>query len=251
MLLYSIIATFIVSLVSIVGILAFFPTGKRSARFLRSFVGLAVGTLLAVVFFDILPEMAEDAPENMSAMFGAVLASIFFFFIIEKIIHYHHCGCKDEDKGVYKTHLIINNLVGDGLHNFIDGTIIAGAFLTDFRLGVVTTVAVIFHEIPQEVSDFSILVYSGLSRLKAAIFNVAFGLTSVAGAVAAYFVAQRLDNIIPYLLAVAAGNFIYLAMADLIPELQHEDKRRYVWQQLIWVGLGVVLVYGVGRATGL
>lgn len=246
----SIIATLIVSLISLVGILAFFPTGKRSARFLRTFVGMAVGTLLAVVFFDILPEMAKDAPLSMDVMFGTVLASIFFFFIIEKIIHYHHCGCEDKDKGGYKTHLIINNMVGDGVHNFIDGTIIAGAFLTDFRLGVVTTIAVIFHEIPQEVSDFSILVYCGLSRLKAAVINVAFGLTSVLGAIAAFALAREMANLVPYLLAIAAGNFIYLAMADLIPELQHEDKRRYVWQQLIWVGLGVFLVYAVGKATG-
>lgn len=250
MLIYSIIATLIVSLISIVGILAFFPTGKRSARFLRTFVGLAVGTLLAVVFFDLLPEMAEDAPAGLNTMFSVVLGSIFFFFIIEKIIHYHHCGCEDKAKGGYKTHLIINNLVGDGLHNFIDGTIIAGAFLTDFRLGVVTTIAVIFHEIPQEVSDFSILVYSGLSRFKAAVFNVSFGLTSVLGAIATFIIARQIENLVPYLLAIASGNFIYLAMADLIPELQHEDKRRYVWQQLVWVGLGVFLVYAVGKATG-
>ena len=246
MLIYSIIATFIVSLISIVGILAFFPTDRRSARMLRTFVSLAVGALLAVVFFDIFPEMAQDAPLSLNVMFGTVLGSIFFFFIIEKIIHYHHCTCEDKAKGRYKTHLIVNNLFGDGIHNFIDGTIIAGAFLTDFRLGLVTTVAVIFHEIPQEVADFSILVYSGLSRMRAAVFNVAFGLTSVLGAGATYFIAQQIENIIPYLLAIAAGNFIYLAMADLIPELQHEDKRHYVWQQLIWVGLGVALVYGVG-----
>ncbi|MDZ4221629.1 MAG: ZIP family metal transporter, partial [Patescibacteria group bacterium] len=181
MLLYAIIATLFVSLISLVGILVFSKNFK-STPWMRRLIGLAIGTLLGAVFFDLLPEAMEafEEPHRASLI---ILASIIAFFVIEKAVHYHHCMCEDKEKGHRKTHLIVNNLIGDGLHNFVDGTIIAGAFLVDPRLGIGTTVAVALHEIPQEVADFSILVYAGLSRAKAILYNVLFGLTSVLGAV--------------------------------------------------------------------
>ena len=245
MLLYAIIATILVSALSLTGILAL---GKRmdKNKWVRRFIGLATGTLLAVVFFDLLPESIEsfEKPQTASII---ILASIIAFFIIEKIVHYHHCNCEDKEKGHKKTHLIINNLIGDGLHNFVDGTIIAGAFIIDTRLGITTTLAVALHEIPQEVSDFSILVYAGLSRLKAALYNLAFGLTSVIGAILVFLLQDSIDNLIPILLAIATGNFIYLAMADLIPELHHETNKHRIWSQLVWVGIGIALIYIVAQ----
>ena len=244
MLIYAIIATVAVSLGSLSGIL-FLSRKKFKKVWIRRFIGIAIGTLLAVVFFDLLPEAVESFNDPRVA-FKIVLASILGFFVIEKVIHYHHCTCDDENKKHKKTHLIVNNLVGDGLHNFIDGTIIATAFLVDTRLGVGTTIAVALHEIPQEVSDFSILVYAGLKRKRAIVYNLLFGLTSVLGAILVFVFADSIDKLIPVLIAIAAGNFIYLAMADLVPELHHEDNPRRVWMQLVWVGIGIVLMYIVG-----
>lgn len=241
MLSYAIIATLAVSLISLSGILIFskrFNTGP----WLKRLIGLAVGTLLGAVFFDLLPETMEAFKEPRTASL-IIFASIIGFFLVEKAIHYHHCLCADDKQSHKKTHLVINNLIGDGLHNFIDGTIIASAFLVDPRLGIGTTIAVALHEIPQEVSDFSILVYAGLSRAKAIFYNLIFGLTSILGAVLVFLFAQSIENLVPILLALASGNFIYLAMADLIPELHHEDNPRRVWPQIIWVALGIAILY--------
>ncbi|MBI2636682.1 MAG: ZIP family metal transporter [Parcubacteria group bacterium] len=248
MLTYAIIATIAVSLISLVGILVL-AKEMRAGPALRGLIGLAIGTLLGAVFFDLLPETMESFEESRTASL-AILGAIIAFFIIEKAVHYHHCLCNDEEKGHRETHLVINNLIGDGLHNFIDGTIIAGAFLVDVRLGIGTTVAVALHEIPQEVADFSILVYAGLSRLKAVLYNLLFGLTSVIGAILVFVVAESVENLVPVILAVATGNFLYLAMADLVPELHHEQNPRRVWMQLVWVGLGILLLYAIGKMAG-
>jgi len=246
---YAIIATLVVSLISLVGILLL-SKFNRSTVWVKRLIGLAVGTLLAVVFFDLLPEAFSsfDKPATASTI---ILISILGFFIIEKAIHYHHCTCEDEAKNHHKSHLIVNNLIGDGLHNFIDGTIIASAFLVDVRLGLGTTLAVALHEIPQEVSDYSILVYSGLKKSKAIALNLLFGLTSVLGAILVFVFADKIEGLIPILIAVAAGNFIYLAMADLIPELHHENDPRRIWLQLIWVFIGIGLMWVVGVITGM
>lgn len=243
MMLYAIIATIIVSAISLIGILVL-SKHTRKDKYIKGFIGLATGTLLAVVFFDLLPHAIEHFREPHTAT-KIILASIIAFFIIEKIVHYHHCSCEDESKAHKKTHLIVNNLIGDGLHNFIDGTIIASAFIIDIRLGITTTIAVALHEIPQEVSDFSILVYAGLSRLKAALYNLAFGLTSVLGAILVFVLRDSIENLVPILLAIASGNFIYLAMADLIPELHHETNPRQIWTQIIWIAIGIALIYAV------
>lgn len=248
MLVYAIIATLAVSLISLSGILVF-AKELRAKLWIRRLIGIAVGTLLGAVFFDLLPETMESFQEPGQASL-VILAAILGFFVIEKAIHYHHCRCDDEEKGHRKTHLVVNNLIGDGLHNFVDGTIIAGAFLVDTRLGIGTTIAVALHEIPQEVADFSILVYSGLSRLRAIFYNLLFGLTSVLGAILVFVFAESVENLVPILLAIATGNFLYLAMADLVPELHHEDNPRRVWLQLVWVGLGILILYLVGTLAG-
>jgi len=248
MLIHAIIATVLVSAISLIGILIFSKNLKKSP-WVKRLIGLAVGTLLGVVFLDLLPEAVESFNEPHTASI-VILISIVAFFIIEKTIHYHHCSCENEEHGHKKNHLIVNNLIGDGLHNFIDGTIIAGAFLVDPRLGIGTTIAVALHEIPQEVSDFSILVYAGLSRLRAVLYNALFGLTSVVGAILIFTIASTAERIVPFLLAIAAGNFIYLAMADLIPELHHEENPRRIWLQLLWVAIGIAIIYGVTTLFG-
>lgn len=246
---YALLATLFVSLISLVGVLTLFKKFKQG-NWLRRFIGLAIGTLLGLAFFDLLPE-AVEAFANPRQLFAIILASIFGFFVIEKIVHHHHCRCEQDEKHSHKKpHLIVNNLIGDGLHNFIDGTIIAGAFLTDIRLGVATTLAVALHEIPQELSDFFILIYAGLSKLKAVAYNLLFAFFSLVGAGAVFLLADRVEQIVPILLAVAAGNFTYLAMADLIPELQEEDNSGRVLGQLFWVGLGIAIIYTLGKLAG-
>ncbi|MBI2051071.1 MAG: ZIP family metal transporter [Parcubacteria group bacterium] len=248
MLAYAIIATLAVSLISLTGILLL-AKEAHAKTWIKRLIGLAIGTLLGAVFFDLLPEAMEsfDEPHTASLI---ILAAIVGFFAIEKAIHYHHCMCDDEEKGHRKTHLIINNLIGDGLHNFVDGTIIASAFLVDVRLGISATIAVALHEIPQEVADFSILVYAGMSRLKAVLYNLLFGLTSVLGAILVFVFSDSVESLVPILLAVATGNFLYLAMADLVPELHHEQNPRKVWMQLVWVGLGILILYAIGQVAG-
>ena len=243
----SILATIIVSAISLAGILLLSKQANKK-KYIKSFIGIATGTLLAVVFLDMLPHAIEHF-EDPKIVTKIILASIVAFFIIEKIIHYHHCSCEDEQKHHQKTHLIINNLIGDGLHNFVDGTIIASAFIIDIRLGITTTIAVALHEIPQEVSDFSILVYAGLSRIKAAIYNLIFGLTSVLGVIFIFIFSSSIENLVPILLAIASGNFIYLAMSDLIPELHHETEKKRIWLQPVWIIIGILIIYTVISIT--
>lgn len=249
MLIYALLATLFVSLLSLVGALTLYKKFTQG-NWRRRFIGLAIGTLLGLAFFDLLPE-AVEAWKNPRSLFTAVLISVFGFFVIEKIVHHHHCRCEQNERHAKnKPHLIVNNLIGDGLHNFIDGTIIAGAFLTDVRLGMATTLAVALHEIPQELSDFSILIYAGLAKAKAISYNLLSALISVLGAVMVFVLAERVAQIVPILLAVAAGNFTYLAMADLIPELQNEDNGQRVLGQLFWVGLGIAVIYALGMLFG-
>ncbi len=221
----------------------------NTSPWLRRFVGLAIGTLLGSVFFDLLPETIELFEDAHRASF-IILGSILAFFIIERTIHYHHCLWGQKKPEENRTHLIVNNLIGDGFHNFVDGTIIAGAFLINPGLGIGTTIAIAFHEIPQEVADYSILVYSGLSRFKALSYNLLFGLTSVLGAVLVFLFHDSVENLVPILMAIAVGNFIYLSMADLVPELSHEKDAKQIRNQFFWVALGLGILFLVSYFGG-
>lgn len=239
MLIYIIFATVAVSLISLAGIL-FFSFKSRRGKSIHYLVGFATGALLAFAFLDLLPEALSSGLASQ-LIFKVVLASILLFFIIEQFIHYHHCHCHTAQ--ATKTHLIVNNLIGDGVHNFIDGSIIAAAFLINVPLGIGTTLAVALHEIPQEIADFSILIYAGLSRAKALLFNLLSGLTSLIGGILVFFLADKITDLMPILLALAAGNFIYLSMADLIPELHEERSATRILGQFISLMAGIALIY--------
>src|SRR3989338_6065582 len=220
------IAVVLVSLVSFIGALLF--SMRRIERFLFPLVSFAAGALLSAAFFDLIPEAAKL---EGNAVFASVLGGIILFFVVEKLLYWYHCHngrCEmhHHGKGVYpgraKTFAFLN-LFGDGVHNFLDGGIIAASFLTSPGLGVVTTIAVILHEIPQEISDFSILIYSGLKRAEALFYNFLSALTAILGALATFFFTKIVAAAEPVLLAFAAGGFIYIATADLIPEL-HSDQ---------------------------
>jgi len=233
-LLYSILATFLVSLISLVGIFTFGIKSKYFENTLFLLVGFAAGSLIGTAFLHLLPEAAKGlSSENL---FLFTIIGFTLFFVIERYFHWRHCHEK-----VCKIHAFTYlNLIGDGVHNFTDGLVIAASFTTDFRLGVVTTLAVILHEIPQEMGDFGILIFGGLSKSKALLFNFICALTAVLGAILGYFLSNIIANFSIYLIPFVAGGFIYIASSDLIPELHRDpDIKRANFSLLAFI-FGVV-----------
>ena len=224
-------------------------------------ISFAIGALLAVAFWGLIPEAFEQVkPEQFQTLSGTILVGILGFFVLEKLLiwrhcHSGHCEAHTDDGHDHQGHnhghshshsraksagaLII---LGDSIHNFVDGVLIAAAFLTDVHLGIVTSLAVAAHEIPQEVGDFAILLDSGYSRGKALFYNVLASLTTVVGGVLAYFSLEDLHDTLPYFLALAASSFIYIAVADLIPSLHTKTDIKTSLQQIVLIVMGVLLI---------
>ena len=235
------IAVTIVSLISIIGLFFFFRQNmvKKLLFFLVSF---AAGTMLGAAFLDLLPEIIKDGFKESIPVF--ILIGIISFFILEKFLHWHHHHAHGEHEEVHTfTYL---NLLGDGIHNFIDGAVIAISFLHSTSLGIATTIAIIAHEIPQEIADFSVLIYGGFSKAKALVFNFLTALTAVIGGLVAYFYSTFLQDSQTYLVAFAIGGFVYIAGTDLIPELHKEKELKKSFIQLIMLALGIVLIWSSG-----
>lgn len=226
----------IVSVVSLVGVFVIAVNEARLKSVLVFLVSFAVGGLFGDVFIHILPDVFENAPSRLSASFG-ILAGILLFFILEKFIYWRHCH-----SGVCLVHdrpLAILNLVGDGLHNLVDGVMIGASYSVNVTLGLTTTLAVILHEIPQEIGDYAILLSCGLSRAKALFFNFLCALLSVAGTFLALSVGQKIHDFPMWVLPLTAGGFIYIAGSDLIPELHKEVRFSRSLLQLLSVILGI------------
>ena len=210
-------ATFLVSIISLVGVISFGIKSKVFDKILILLVGFAAGSLIGGAFLHLLPEAIEQHGGKTAPFY--TLVGFVMFFLMERYLYWRHCH-----NGVCDVHTFTYlNLIGDGVHNFIDGLIIAASFMTSLKLGVVTTLAVIFHEIPQEMGDFGILVYGGFSKRKALLFNFICALTAMLGALAGYLLYNITKNISLFLLSFTAGGFIYIAASDLIPEL-HKQK---------------------------
>jgi len=258
------------------------PQGLR-ARLLPGSVSFAVGALLGAAFLALLPHALESPGViGGHGIAAAVLLGLLGFFVLEKLVLWRHCHIDECEAhgggsvaggttawtqeveqrreqlprmpGATETHTPDPShgrasaagyliLVGDGIHNLVDGVLIGAAFLTDVHLGIVTSLAVVAHEIPQEVGDFAILLHSGFSRAKALTYNVLASLTTVVGGVAAYFALSLAQGILPYVLAVAASSFIYIAVADLIPGLHQRVEGRATIQQVTLIALGVTLIF--------
>lgn len=233
---------------------ALFALNAR-AQYLGGLVSYAIGALLGAVFLDILPEAIKLSPD-VSVVSATVLLGILLFFTLEKVLiwrHCHHDNCEvheppehgEHDHGRSGTMVI----VGDTFHNFVDGIIIAAAFLADVNLGIVTALAIIAHEIPQEVGDFAILLHSGYSKLRAFQMNIISSFATLVGGTLGYYALQDMQSFVPPLLALASASMIYIAVADLIPGLHKRTQMRDTVQQVVLILLGVATVALVGIAV--
>jgi zinc and cadmium transporter len=221
------------------------------ASWVPALVSFAIGALLGAVFLEILPHAIGTAG-SLQSVFATVLGGILGFFVLEKLVLWRHCHIEDceahdhhadpNDHG--RSGLMI--IIGDAFHNFVDGVLIAAAFLQSTELGIVTAAAIIAHEIPQEIGDFVILLHSGYSKTAALVLNLLSSLAMLAGALLAYFTLQAAQGWIATVLALAAASMIYVAVADLIPGLHRRPELRATAQQVVLIALGVGLIWIVG-----
>lgn len=236
---YALISVFIVSLISLIGVFTLSIKKERLSKGLIYLVSIAAGTLFGGAFLHLLPEVIKENGFNLNISF-LILGGIVLFFILEKIIHWHHHHSPISSERVHPFSIMI--LIGDALHNFLDGLIIGATYLINIPAGIATTIAVALHEIPQEISDFGVLLHGGFSVPKALIFNFVSALFAVLGAIIALSLSGYVDNIGFIISSVAIGAFIYIAGSDLIPELHKHPKLGASILQLIAFILGILIM---------
>lgn len=230
-------------------------THRVSAVTVPLLVSYAIGALLGAAFLEILPHALETS-DDIHRLATTLLGGILMFFVLEKLVlwrHCHHDHCEAHEPPTHthdhgRSGLMI--LIGDTFHNFVDGVLIAAAFMQSHELGLVTAMAIIAHEIPQELGDYLILLHSGYSRTKALIFNLLSSLATLLGALLAYFALSSIQALVPYVLAMAAASMIYVAVADLIPGLHKRTRLHETLQQVVLIGLGVASVALLGYWVG-
>jgi len=216
-LIWAVGASIVVSLVSLIGIFSLLLKEGLLNKLLIMLIGFSAGGLIGGAFLHLLPEALEQASSHI--VFPYLILGFIAFFILEKYFHWRHCH-----EGVCSVHAFTYlNLIGDGIHNFTDGLVIGASFIVSIDFGIITTLVIIMHEIPQEIGDFGVLVYGGFSKLKALYYNFVIALTCVLGTVVGYFISVYIQNFSPFLLPFTAGGFIYIAACDLVPEL-HKQK---------------------------
>ncbi|WP_150046364.1 ZIP family metal transporter [Methylomonas rhizoryzae] len=259
-LLLIVIFTAIGGLLSVLaaGVFLLLPEHYRESA-LPHGISFAIGALLAGAFCGLIPHAFEDvAASDIPVLSATLMAGILVFFVLEKLLVWRHChahACEMHGEDAHHSHNSAENshqhgrraagtfiILGDGIHNFVDGILVGAAFLTDVHLGMVTSLAVAAHEIPQEVGDFAILLHSGYERRKALLYNVLASLTTVAGGVLAYFGLGDMQASLPYFLVLAASSFIYIAVADLIPSLHVKTDIKTSLQQIGFILAGVALI---------
>lgn len=202
-------------------------------------ISYAVGTLLGVSLLALLPQALDGLPA--ATALGTLLAGVLAFFLLEKLVLWRHCHDED-DCAVHTSSAASLVIVGDAFHTFVDGTVIAAAVLTSIPLGITTAIAVATHEIPQEVGDVAILLRAGFSRTRAFTLNLLSGIGGILGAVGMLAASKSIPNLLPYVLAFAAGNFLYIAMADLIPDLHRGGLQGGPLRQLLLIGAGILTI---------
>ncbi|MDO8429247.1 MAG: ZIP family metal transporter [Candidatus Daviesbacteria bacterium] len=237
-LLSIILANTVVSLIALVGGGLLISQKLLTQKALTYLVSFAAGVMLTTSFIDLLPEAAEGM-QDIGPLFVATFLGIITFFFLERFVlwfHHHH-----GTHGSSPSSVLI--LLGDGAHNLIDGVAIAGAFLTSPALGIATTIAVIAHEVPHEIADFSVLINSGMKKFQALFYNFLSGTTAVLGGILGFYFLENLKGLIPLSLAFTAGMFIYIACSDLIPELHTDFSKSRSWVQTIPFILGIVILW--------
>ena len=240
---YSLISVFLVSLISLVGILSIILTQKNVKKFSLLLVSLATGSLIGDAFFHIIPEVYEEAGFENNIGFAFVVG-LFCFFVLEKFLHWHHCH-NPSAQNHHHHPIAINNLVADAIHNFIDGMIIAGSFLISIEVGIATTIAVVLHEIPQELGDFGVLLHSGMSKSKALFLNLLSAISAILGTVMTFLLGENIESLEIYLLAFAGGAFLYLALADLVPEIKREESLKHNIFQILFIIIGLASMFAL------
>ncbi len=237
--LYSFLSVIVISLVSLVGVFTLSLQEERLKKYLFVLVSLALGALLGDAFIHLIPEALEEIG-NATLVSITVIAGIFLFFGLENTLHWHHYHKPEEARAAEHHPVGRMILISDGLHNFIDGLIIGASYLVSIEVGIATTIAVVLHEIPQEIGDFGVLLYSGYSATQALWFNFLSALTAVLGVILALFLSQTSESLIFWIIPFAAGGFIYIALADLIPELQKTGSLTRSFIHLFVACLGVL-----------
>jgi zinc and cadmium transporter len=225
------------------------------AKLVDRMVSISVGILLATALLHSLPEAFEMPGVDAHVLFGVLLAGLLGFFLLEKVAllrhshhhegdgHDHHHGHDAEEAG--QSGWMI--LIGDGIHNFVDGVLIAAAFMVDFEVGMFTAIAIVAHEIPQEIGDFIVLINAGFSRARALLYNLISGALSVLGGVLGYYFLEKANTAMPYLLVIASSGFIYIAVSDLIPQMHRRSDWQESLRQITLIGCGVGLVVLLSR----
>ena len=236
----ALISVFIVSFISLIGVFTLAIKEEKLKKILLFFVSFSAGALLAGAFFHLIPEAVEEMGFGKKLSFS-LIGGIVVFFVLEKFIRWRHCHIPTSENHPHPVSYM--NLVGDAFHNFLDGTIIAAAYLVNPSLGLTTTLAVIFHEIPQEIGDFGVLLHGGFTKKRALFFNFLSALFAVLGCVVTFLMSNFVAGLSWLLVPFTAGGFIYIAGSDLIPELHRETSAKKSFFQLLALILGIILMF--------
>lgn len=233
---YTLLSVVLVSLISFVGAFALFVKAQVLDKGVFLLVALAIGALLGDVFVHIIPEAYEGTIDPTHVSLG-IIAGILIFLVLEKALHWHHHTHEHAREHEHPVGNMV--LVGDGVHNFIDGIIIAGSYMVSVEVGIATTIAVILHEIPQEIGNFGVLLHAGFSKWKALWYNFLSALTAILGAIVAFVLTETTDTFSSWLLPITAGGFIYIALSDLMPILNKHKSLRSSVLEVLMILLGV------------
>lgn len=242
---YILIFAFLGGLISLLLGALLLTRERFSKQFSHLLAPFAAGTLLGTAFLDLLPEAAERDHANISRIFLYTLVGILLFFLFERFVlffHHHHQHGDDKEAHSKTEATVPLVIIGDVIHNFIDGVVIAGTFLVSIRLGIVTSLAVAAHEIPHEIGDFSILLHRGLSRSKVLLFSVLSSVATMLGALVTYLVGPAVVHSLPFFLSMTSGFFIYIAASEIIPELHHEHRVSYAVLESVLLLTGAFVI---------
>jgi zinc and cadmium transporter len=240
--LYAISSVIIVSLISVVFMIPFLLKKKISEKWLIFLLSVSVGVLLSTVFMDFLPEAVSHKYTLGVAIY--IILGFLMMFILEKFVHYHHTKkCESHDCGHgHAYNLAPINLIGDGIHNFIDGLVIAGSYAVNVSLGITATISIIFHEIPQEIADIGVLLYSGMSKKKVLIFNFLSAGTAIIGAIVGIILSNKLINFNNFVIPFAVGNFLYIAASNLVPQLHRHCDIKDTLIHIFAIIVGILII---------